>query len=150
MENRAGRCFQSMWTAEDPKGGTYVKWLQFSSMDAHDRHRRHINAIYDQLATLDHNHNVEHDLSAHNVHGDRYVERGDLIQLMVNCHVREWGVGRVPGQVREGVHELQLNLRRTLTDFGPDVGVVEGTPYNGRGPSTMDPPVCPNARQDST
>lgn len=65
------------------------------------------------------------------VQSDILEESARAIVTAVALHIEEWGTARLPSNIRMSVHALQDTLDDvTRTDFGPDVGVTMGAPYN--------------------
>ena len=125
-DNLTGR-FHIISEGVDRFNKPYEKVLRFSNGGDVTRHRNEQNSLWQEL----------NDNAA--VHQGGGVEWEDFratsvaILCRVVQHTREWGVARLPTNIREPVHELEDVLGQNRTDFGPDVGVTHGAPYNGVG-----------------
>ena len=122
---------QSMWECKDRNGDAYVKMLQFGDLAEVEEHSTQINHIFNMLQG---HAEVGHEYFTGDPQWVAYLSSGLVILDSLNDHIDQWGMARIPGNVRLAVHGLQAKLGRQLTNFGRDTHVIMGAPYNGRGP----------------
>ena len=125
-DNLTGR-FHIISEGVDRCNKPYEKVLRFSNVGDATRHRNEQNSLWEAL-----NNNAA-TYQAGLVEWEECRANGLAILSRVVRHMREWGVARLPTNIREPVHELEDVLGQNRTDFGPDVGVTQGAPYNGVG-----------------
>ena len=111
----------------DRFGKAYCKVLRFSNGGDMARHTNELNSLWQAL----NNNAATHQAGI--AEWDDFEANSVAILCRVVRHTREWGVARLPTNIREPVHELEDVLGRKRTDFGPDVGVTQGAPYDGVG-----------------
>ena len=111
----------------DRLGHPYLKVIRFSTGGDMTRHTNELDSLWQAL---------NNSAAAHQAgvaDWEEFRADGMAILCRVVRHTREWGVARLPTNIREPVHELEDVLGQNRTDFGPDVGVTQGAPYNGVG-----------------
>ena len=125
-DNQTGRISVEV-DGVDRFGNPYCKVLRFSNVGDMERHPKELKSLWQAL----------HDNAAVHQAGGMEWEDFRATSVAILCrvvqHTREWGVARLPTNIREPVHELEDVLGQNRTDFGLDVGVTQGAPYNGVG-----------------
>ena len=131
----------------------YVKHIRYTSYGDMIRHTNELGSLFMSLCENSENASAYHagaglnkDEESENASAtqprvgpnndeDRAAFRAKSVAILcrVARHTREWGVARLPINIREPVHELEDAIERNRTDFGPVVGVTQGAPYNGTG-----------------
>lgn len=107
----------------DRLGNPYTKVIRFSTAQGQSHHKVEIDMLLESLA-------YHRDGEQAGVPGDDLQESAMGIIDAVAVHIEEWGAARLPSTIRRPVHVLQDTLGVTRTDFGVDVGVTKGAPYN--------------------
>ena len=121
----------SRWKCFDRNGDTYVKLLQFEKLAEVEEHKTQLKSLLTMLQGL-----AEGDPESFTADHQRltYNGLGTVVMGCLTNHIDQWGMCRIPGNVRLAVHVLQAKMSCELIDFGPDPDVVLGAPYNGLGP----------------
>lgn len=107
----------------DRHGDPYAKEIRFPSAEDLVRHRGEINIL---LESIQYHKDGERD-------GIPFEALDESVRDIVDVlgfHIEEWGAALLPGTIRQPVHALQDAFEITRTDFGVDVGVTMGAPYN--------------------
>ena len=127
MTNNLTGHISNIFEGVDRFSKAYRKVLRFSNGGDMPRHTNELNSLWQAL----NNNTAAHQAGV--TEWEEFRANGAAILCRVVWHTREWGVARLPTNIREPVHELEDVLGQNRTDFGPDVGVTQGAPYNGVG-----------------
>ena len=122
---------QSRWECLDRNGNTYVKILQFKGSAQVEEHKTQLHIMFTLLQGL-----AKSDPKSFTEDHQRltYNSLGAVVLGRLTDHIDQWGMARIPGNVRLAVHVLQAKMSCQLIDFGTDPDVILGAPYNGLGP----------------
>ena len=128
-DNQTGR-ITNFHEGVDRFNNPYVKLIRYSNGEDMIRHNVEMKSLWTSL-----NRHASDFQTGLNSEEQRMAFRATSTAILVKVarHTREWGVARLPTNIREPVHELEDAIERNRTDFGPDVGVTQGAPYNGTG-----------------
>ena len=107
---------QSIWyEGVDRFDNPYFKELRFSNAGEQTRYLTEYESLVRAMRDCD------------------FRANGRAVLRRVVRHTHDWGVARLHTTIRETVHEVEDIVGQNRTDFGLDVGVTQGAPYNGVG-----------------